>query len=274
MYGELEHNTQLFEHYFRHYVGIAPEECPDRIVVTPAGFEDLGGGDFQSMVGNMGWQVTPIMNIPGARFGRSFLIKKAGARILWSVGGIGAPYAFGHATLLSLTRSVRAVLFYGAAGGIGEEVKSYDINIPVSAICGAQVKEGWEPDVKELTTDPRLSSLFASRLRPELAQWNRNVHLGHHYTTGHYFMETLSLLTHLKSVGILTIDLEFAVYASILRKAGVAVAGILRASDLPLNDIAFHDSLEKKGVSKEQAAGVKHGILTVVLSILQQDISE
>ena len=274
MYGELEHNTQLFEHYFRHYVGIAPEECPDRIVVAPVSFEDLGGGDFQNTVENIGWQVTPIESIPGARFGRSYLIKKSGVRILWSVGGIGASYAFGHATLLSLARSVKTVLFYGSAGGIGEMVKSYDINIPVSAVCGTWVKEGWEPTGQKVTTDPRLSSQFASGLRPELTKWNRNVHLGHHYTTGHYFMETLSLLTHLKSDGILTIDLEFAVYANILRKASVSVAGILRASDLPLNDIAFHDSLEKKGVSKEQADGVKHGILTVVLSILQQDISE
>jgi len=66
--------------------------------------------------------------------------------------------------------------------------------------------------------------------------------------------------------------MEFAVYLDILGAVGIPTAGILRASDLPLKGIAYHDSLEKKGIPKEEAQGIKKAILLTLLSTLEQDI--
>lgn len=271
MYGEIGRDRRLFEHYFRHNVGIDPGECPDRVVVTPAGFEGLGAGNFRAAVEERGWSVHRVVEHPEARFGKSYLTGKHGRRILWSVGGIGAPYAFGHATLLSLVGGVKAVVFQGSAGGIGESVRSYDINVPTQAVCGAWTRKGWKPGLKPMATDSALTGRLIPALSSELRCSRRRVHSGSHYTIGHYFLETAAILNRLRESGVLTIDLEFAVYLDVLGAVGIPTAGVLRASDLPLKGIAYHDSLERKGVAEEDAREIKQGILAALLTALEQD---
>jgi len=201
MYGEIAHDRKLFEHYFRHYVGIEPGECPNRVVATPAGFEGLASGNFQAAVEERGWHIDRVIESPegGGRFGNSYLTEKEGRRILWSVGGIGVPYAFGHATLLSLVGGVKAVVFYGSAGGIGESVLSYDINVPPRGICGAWTRHGWEPNLKPIATDSPLTERLITELSSELNCLHRHVHSGNHYTIGHYFLETIAILNRLQA---------------------------------------------------------------------------
>ena len=87
------------------------------------------------------------------------------------------------------------------------------------------------------------------------------------YHSLHRLKEAVPLLDRLEGTGYAMIAREFGVYVDILATARVPVAGVLRVSDLPQRGIGHHDSIEKKGVAREQAGGTRDGPLAGLLAV-------
>lgn len=259
MYGDLGRHPQALSHYFRAHFGVEPDETPESVVITPLHFSSVIGAALPEALGKRGVAVQSLKTALSG-FGDSFLATKGDTRALFSIGGVGASLALGHALLLAHAPRTKRVLFYGTCGSLAEHTQVYDLNVPERCIRGDRVTEDVYPLHVPAEGDKALCQEVRDRLGASLSQSGKRIHCDLHYSVSSIFVETWDMLRRLRDGQVNTIDMELSVYYTVLTQAGKSVAGILKVIDLPLKGIATYEGA-KQHVSAEAKSAVNEAIL-------------
>jgi len=250
-YGELGSKTLKWA--AQNVFGLKPESIPARILITPLKVEDFFEG-FQVAITREGLIFDKV--------GNSFLVSKGNRQVLFSEGDTGASNFADSSYILCHCRSVEEIIFVGTGGGIGEHVKSADINIPPSCIRLDKVLEIFLPPEAPANADRQLERELKSEIRKTVGKLGVKVHSGVHATVPFFLSETKLLLTNLQKQGVLSVDMELSVLYALTNHYNKKAVGIIRIGDLPIKGLpAWKSRSSKLRLKREVHAKILHGII-------------
>jgi len=139
---------------------------------------------------------------------------------------VGAPYAVLVLEKL-IALGARAILALGWCGSLQPQVKVGHLILPTGARAGDGTSRHYNPQAPDPAPDPGLYDLLHQRLCAAPVLW----HSGNIWTTDAFYRETVELVRHYQSQGVLGVDLEMAALFAAARFRGAAVAGLLAVSD-------------------------------------------
>jgi purine-nucleoside phosphorylase len=238
--------------------GLDPDLMPSTVVITPFKIEECFK-DFQAIITSKGLKLEKV--------GDSFLVRIGNRRVLFGVGGIGASNFADSSYILCHCKNVKEIIFVGTGGGIGEHVKTVDINIPSSCIRLDKVLEILLPPEAPAKADPKLAERLKIAIEKEVRNLGIKVHRGKHATVPFFLSETKQLLMNLQKQGVLSVDMELSVLYALANHYDKKAAGIIRIGDLPLKGLPAWKSVSYKlKIKKEVHNKILAGIISHLAS--------
>jgi len=146
VYGEL--GTKALKWATEFVFGLDPESMPSTVVISPIKIEEYFKG-FQPIVAGKRLKFEKVEN--------SYLVWSEDRQFLFGEGGIGASNFADSSYILCHCKNVEKIIFVGTGGGIGEHVKTVDINIPPSCIRLDKVLEILLPPKAPAKANPELA---------------------------------------------------------------------------------------------------------------------
>jgi len=125
--------------------GLDPADMPPSVVVTPFKVEEC----FKDF-----WSTLAKNAIRYRKTGKSFLASKDGRQLLFAEGGTGASNFADSSYILCHCENVERIIFVGTGGGIGDQVKSADVDVPPFCVRLDKVLEILLPPKAPATADP------------------------------------------------------------------------------------------------------------------------
>lgn len=171
-----------------------------------------------------------------SRYYKGFTLAFSDKKVSFIVTGPGASRV-GDVVMALKATSCRAVLYLGAAGGIGRNVCIGDIFIPLRAVSGEGFSHYYQ--LPEADISFKLASIATEALVGQFVDYCRDasvfysaVHCGTIFTIGSVFAETKSFLMRLKQQGVAAIDMETSAFYTAACQAGLACMAVHYISDL------------------------------------------
>jgi purine-nucleoside phosphorylase len=256
VYGEM--GTEALKWASESVFGLNPAAMPPNVVVTPFKVEECFK-DFRSTLAKNA--------IRYRKTGKSFLASKDGRQILFAEGGTGASNFADSSYILCHCKNVEKIVFVGTGGGISDQVKSADVNVPPFCMRLDKVLEILLPPEAPATADPFLAKALKRAVSEAVQDLNVAVHSGGHATVPFFLSETRQLLTDLQKQGVLSADMELSVLYALANHYHKKAAGIIRIGDLPLNGLpAWKSRTNKKKLKRQVHNGILKGIIAHFLA--------
>jgi uridine phosphorylase len=121
----------------------------------------------------------------------------------------------------------RLVLALGWCGSLQPHLGIGALVLPTGAVCGDGTSPHYRLKEGEARPDPTLCGLLEQHLKTGDAPWQA----GPIWTTDAFYRETVELVRHYQSQGILGVDLELGALFTVGRFRGIPVAGLLVVGD-------------------------------------------
>lgn len=173
--------------------------------------------------------------------------------MLFCEGGLGASNFADSSYVLCHCKNIKEVVFVGTGGGIGNNIESADINVPLSCIRLDKVTELLFPAEAPAKADKHLARDLRAEIEKAVADLGVRVHSGMHATVAFLLAETKELLVNLQKQGALSVDMELSIFYVLANHYRKKVAGAIRIGDLPLKGLptwkscSYRLQLKKRG---------------------------
>jgi purine-nucleoside phosphorylase len=251
-YGELGKSALKWATKF--VFGIDSDLMPSMVVITPLRIEECFK-NFQAIINSKGLELE--------KAGSGFLVWVEDEKVLFCEGGIGASNFADSSYILCHCKNVKEIVFVGTGGGIGEHVRTVDINIPSSCVRLDKVLEILLPPDALARADPKLVESLKIAIEKEVHNLGIKVHVGKHATVPFFLSETKELLIALQKQGVLSVDMELSVLYALANHYDKKAAGIIRIGDLPLRGLpAWKSSSHKLRIKQEVHRKILKGIMS------------
>jgi uridine phosphorylase len=139
---------------------------------------------------------------------------------------LGAPYAVMVLEKL-IALGARRVLALGWCGSLQPHLGIGDLVLPTGAESTEGTSRHYPAEEPHPTPDPALTGVLRDLLQSSEASWQE----GTVWSTDAFFRETVTLVRHYQTRGLLGVDMEMAALFAVGRFRQVPVAGLLVVSD-------------------------------------------
>lgn len=239
--------------------GLKQSQIPARVVISPFRIE-VFFDDFFTVLKEYGASHQETKT--------GFMVETKNQRVLFCRGAIGASMFADIGHVLCNSRNVEEVIFIGTGGGISQDVKTADINVPSSCLRLDKVLEIMLPPEAPAKADPDLAKEVQGLVGEEVKGLEIGLHDDLHATVPFLLCETKPFLVDLLNRGVLSVDMELSVLYALANHFQKKAVGIIRIEDLPLQGLPIWKTREEKLTLKGK---VHTGILRAVLRFVLGD---
>ncbi|NPA76811.1 MAG: purine-nucleoside phosphorylase [Candidatus Diapherotrites archaeon] len=238
-YKDLLHDPETRGNYFVEELGIPETEMPERVVITPTGYESVLPADFTETLQSAGLNVEEYE--PGdhilKKLGKNYLVSDGARSFSLHILGRGLVEFTDRMYILATSERAKDILLIGTAASLTEQVLKEDINLPEVVIPFESISN--------IHVDAtRAVPLANQHLHREIMKYAKRyastqVHNALHATVTLFYQETRDFLEYLRDVGVATIDMEVSAFYRIARYSQKRAVAILRAVDMPIHDLHY-----------------------------------